>query len=196
VPLCEEALLRFADLGAQIAPIAPPFSREALWEAWVTLRHFSVASGLAPMMQDQTARGRIKPEAIWEIEQGLALSAAQVQAASVIRSDWFVTAARLFESYDAIAMPTAQVWPFSTDLTWPRKINGQEMDTYHRWMECVIPVSLLGLPAVAVPAGFGAEGLPMGLQLAGRFGADRTVLSLAQAYHAATDWPGRQPPPV
>ena len=70
------------------------------------------------------------------------------------------------------------------------------MDTYHRWMEVVIPVSLAGLPALALPAGFGANGLPMGLQLFGANGADASVLAMGQAYHLATDWPGRRPPPL
>jgi amidase len=118
----------------------------------------------------------------------------QVHAASVIRSDWFARAAELFDTYDALALPTAQVWPFAMDLTWPREVAGQAMDTYHRWMEVMIPASLTGLPAVAVPAGFGAQGLPMGLQLIGRRGADADLLELAQGYHAATGWPARRPP--
>jgi amidase len=68
------------------------------------------------------------------------------------------------------------------------------MDTYHRWMEVVIPVSLLGLPSLNVPVGFGAQGLPMGMQIFGRFGADAAVLAMGQQYHLATDWPGRRPP--
>ena len=68
------------------------------------------------------------------------------------------------------------------------------MDTYHRWMEVVIPVSLAGLPALALPAGVGANGLPMGMQMFGPAGADAHILAMGQAYHAATDWPGRRPP--
>jgi amidase len=68
------------------------------------------------------------------------------------------------------------------------------MDTYHRWMEVVVPASLIGLPALALPAGFGANGLPMGVQLIGRAGTDAAVLAMGQAYHIATDWPGKHPP--
>ena len=68
------------------------------------------------------------------------------------------------------------------------------MDTYHRWMECVVPVSLIGLPCTAMPAGFGAGGLPMGVQLAGPRGSDGALLQLAAAYHDATRWPETQPP--
>lgn len=68
------------------------------------------------------------------------------------------------------------------------------MDTYHRWMEIVVPVSLAGLPCLNLPAGFGPQGLPMGMQLFGAAGSDANLLALGHAYHRATDWPGRRPP--
>jgi amidase len=70
------------------------------------------------------------------------------------------------------------------------------MDTYHRWMEVVVPVSLAGVPCVTVPAGFGAAGLPIGLQLFGPKGSDARLLALAEAWHDATDWPAARPPAV
>ena len=79
-------------------------------------------------------------------------------------------------------------------MAYPTEIAGQGMDTYHRWMEAMIPASLIGLPALAVPAGFGANGLPMGLQLIGRHGADQSLLSLAESYHQHTLWPQKYPP--
>jgi amidase len=68
------------------------------------------------------------------------------------------------------------------------------MDTYHRWMEVVVPASLGGLPALALPAGFGPQGLPAGVQVIGAPGSDATLLALGRAYHEATDWPARRPP--
>ena len=112
----------------------------------------------------------------------------------MIRSDWFQTAATLFDRYDALVLPTAQVWPFPVDWSYPTEIAGQAMDTYHRWMEVVVPASLLGLPALAVPAGFGAAGLPMGVQIIGRRGADADILALGAAYHKRVDWPGARRP--
>ena len=91
-------------------------------------------------------------------------------------------------------MPAAQVWPFPADWTWPREVAGREMDTYHRWMEIVVPVSLIGLPCLSLPAGFGATGLPMGVQLFGPTGSDARMLAMGQAYHGATDWPAARPP--
>lgn len=94
----------------------------------------------------------------------------------------------LTEKFDALALPSAQVWPFPIDWTFPKTINGMKMDTYHRWMEIVVPVSLIGVPSLAIPAGFSDQGLPMGFQLFGRRGEDRKLLSLGQAYHLRNDW--------
>lgn len=190
---CEAALGVFEAQGATVTPLAPPMAREVLWEAWVVLRAFTLAAELQDLYADDAARACIKPDMIWEIEQGLALTAMDVHRASLRRSDWYRAAIALFERYDVLALPTAQLWPFDLTLDWPGEIAGQAMDTYHRWMEVTIPASLIGLPAVAVPAGFGAQGLPMGLQLIGAPGRDRAVLEVAEAYHRATNWPDKAP---
>ncbi len=191
---CEIATTTFDEIGCPVDDLDPPFSRDALWDAWVTLRQWWAAASLAPLYDDPATRDALKPAAIWEVEQGRRLSAAQIHAASVIRSDWFAVAARLFDTYGALVLPTAQCWPFPVAWDWPKSIGGVAMDTYHRWMEVVIPASLIGMPTLAVPAGFGAHGLPMGLQLIGRRGGDLGLLQLGQVWHSATDWPGRRPP--
>ncbi|MEO3414030.1 amidase [Roseovarius sp. CAU 1744] len=192
--LCQGAMEVFAEAGCVIEPVTAPFSLDALWDSWTMLRSWSVSVGLAPLMADQAARKKLKDTAIWEAERGMAMSAAEVQAASEIRSDWFRTAAALFERFDALAAPTAQVWPFAIDRAYPEAIAGQGMDTYHRWMEVAVPASLIGLPALALPAGFGPRGLPMGVQLIGRYGNDQGLLALAEAYHRRTLWPQKRPP--
>ena len=191
---CETALSVFADLGAHVEPLAPPYPAEKLWHAWITLRAFLNAGGKRGLHEDPAKRAQLKPEAVWEIEQGLHLSAQTVYEASVIRSRWYATAAELFSRFDALVMPSAQVWPFAASLRHPETVGGRTLDTYHRWMEVVVPVSLAGLPSLNLPAGFGAAGLPTGMQLFGPAGADARILALGQAYHRATDWPGRRPP--
>jgi amidase len=192
--LCGSALEVFERLGAVVETVVPDFDPEALWSAWTTLRSFAIAGAQRQHHEREAERALLKPEAVWEIERGLALSAMEVHAASAVRSDWFRCLAALFDRYDALALPSAAVFPFPAEWHWPRRIGGRTMDTYHRWMEVVIPASLAGVPAVAVPAGFGSAGLPMGLQLIGARGNDLGLLQLAEAYHEATDWPGRVRP--
>jgi amidase len=192
--LCEEGLRVFEAMGAVVEPLPPPYPAEKLWHAWTTLRAMLNAGAKRALYDDPGQRAQTKAETIWEIEQGLTLTAAAVHGASVIRSRWYAQAARLFRRFDYLVMPSAQVWPFPVEWRWPQAINGVAMDTYHRWMEIVVPVSLIGLPALNLPVGFGAQGLPMGMQIIGATGADAGVLAAGQAYHRATDWPGRRPP--
>lgn len=177
-------------LGCDVEEVPPPFDPDAMWQSWVDLRAWQVAAGLSPLADRQAA---LKDSAIWELEHGRALSAMRVHDASVLRSEWFRTAASLFETFDALVLPTTQVWPFDRTQDYPREIAGQAMDTYHRWMQVVVPVSLIGLPCLAMPAGFGADGLPVGVQLFGPRGSDARLLAMGAAYHAATDWPGARP---
>jgi amidase len=182
--LCRNAAARFESLGARVTEIDIDFDMDRLWQAWLTLRHVLVAEGQRNDYADPQKRARMKPELVWEIENGLSLSAQAVFAASLVRSDWYRHLSRLFETYDFLLLPTAQVFPFDAATPWPTEIAGRRMDTYHRWMEVVIGPTMAGLPVAAVPAGFGREGLPMGLQIIGPARADRSVLKAAMAYEA------------
>ena len=191
---CEAALEVIEGLGAIVEPVPAPFPAEELWHSWITLRAMLNAGSKRTLYDDPAKRALIKPETLWEIEQGRGLTASEVYQASKTRSQWYATAARLFQRFDALALPSAQVWPFPAGWRHPTSINGHALDTYHRWMEVVVPVSLAGLPCLGMPAGFGDNGLPMGVQLFGPTGGDSAVLGLGQAYHQATDWPSRRPP--
>ena len=193
---CEAGLAVLEGLGAEVEVLPPPFAAGDLWRSWVTLRAMLSAGGKRALYENATHRALTKPETIWEIEQGQGLSAQAVYEASAIRSQWYAVAARMFDRFDAVVLPTAQVWPFAAEWRWPQEVAGRAMDTYHRWMEVVVPASLIGLPALSVPVGFGAQGLPCGMQIIGRSGADGQILSIGQAYHRATDWPGQRPPLV
>ncbi|MEP4308786.1 MAG: amidase family protein, partial [Lentilitoribacter sp.] len=171
------------------------FSAEQIWDSWITLRSFSIGAGLREIYEDHGKRVKLKPAAIYEIERGMAMSAFEIHKASEARSAWFGKAVELFETFDVLVLPSAQVFPFDVRLEHPLSVNGQEMDTYHRWMEVVIAASLIGLPVVNVPIGFGgASDLPMGVQLIGKRGSDAKLLQIANAWHQATQWPERRRP--
>ncbi len=194
--ISQAAMVQMEGLGHQVESLSAPFDADAIWQSWTDLRSFAVMSSLGPIYAQEDKRGYLKSAAIWEIERGMAMSAVQVQRASALRSDWFRRVTRLFESVDVLVLPSAQLWPFDGELAYPEMIAGQAMDTYHRWMQVVVPAGLLGLPVVNVPVGFGAKGLPAGIQLIGPRGSDGALLRLAQQWHGATDWPAARRPDV
>ena len=180
---CEAALERWPMAGVRVDACAPPMDAGALWWAWCVMRSFAVAGKLGAFYDDPATRAKLKPAAVWEVELGREVTPEELREASLIRSRWYATAAELFDRYDALALPTAQVWPFDKTAVHPDAIGGRAMDSYHRWMEVVVPASLIGLPAISLPAGFGAGGVPMGVQIIGRHGADAALLQLAHAWH-------------
>jgi amidase len=180
--VCARALARIEDAGGIVEPAALGFAPERVWQTWLVWRRWSVAARIAPHLRDPANRARIKPEALWEYDQGQGLTGMDTVQACAERTAFYDAMLRLFERYDALALPTAQVWPFPAEWRWPREVAGRAMDTYHRWMEAVIYATLAGLPCIAMPAGFGATGLPMGVQLIGRPHGDLGVLQLARAF--------------
>ena len=130
---------------------------------------------------------------LWEIDHGLALTATEVSRASIIRTTFHSAIVALFDRFDVLAIPTAQVWPFPAHERWPQYIGNREMDTYHRWMECTLYATFAGLPAISVPVGFDERGLPMGMQLIGQSRADVDLLRLAAAYETTLPFTGVRP---
>jgi len=192
--VCQSGMRALEQLGHTVEPVQIDFDPEQLWMSWVRLRNVAMAAKMKPEYENADLRKLLKPEMIYEIESGLALSGQEVADAVAARTDWFKLLAEMYNTYDAIALPSAQVMPFAAELDWPKEINGQAMKTYHNWMEIVVPASLIGLPALNLPAGFSETGLPVGFQLMGARGADAKLLRLGQDYHNATLWPKKQPP--
>lgn len=190
--LCRDALGQLEHRGVVVENCTPNFEPARLWETWLTLRHFAFVDSQA-LLKNSAITSQLKPEFQWEIEGSLGMTAARVVAADKARSDWYRALMKLFESYDFLVLPTAQVFPFSADTHWPSEINGKVMGTYHRWMEVVIGGTLAGLPVVNLPVGFDSKGRPMGIQVMGPSGADKAVLEFALAYESATSFLAQRP---
>lgn len=193
--VCRSAATALAGMGADVEDVVPAFDLDRLWRAFLVWRWWA-ALELAPLHADPALRVQLKPEVVWEIEGGLALSAAQVHAAAADRDAWHACVVDLFRRYDVLLAPSAQVFPFDAGLAWPAEIDGRPMDTYHRWMETVAPWTFAAGPVLGMPAGLDTRGLPAGVQLIGPLGADTAVLRVAAAYEAATRWVERVRPPL
>ena len=191
---CEYALEHFRTLGCAVESVVPAFDLKQLWNAWIDLRSFSVAGANAALYRNPATHALLKPEAVWEIERGMRLTALQVYDAARVRSAWYQVLRGLFEQFDFLVLPAAQVFPFNADLDWPHEVGGRTMDTYHRWMETVVPATMAGLPALAAPAGFGPGGLPAGLQIIGPAQFDAAVLQIGHAYDQASRYARQRSP--
>ena len=191
----EAALARCQLAGAHVEPLTLGFSHDQLWQAWLLWRRALVAPSVAALLKTPADRARIKPEALWDYDQAQGLSSTDFMQAAQVRSAFYTHMLGLFERFDLLALPTAQVWPFAVETTWPRNIGTRTMDTYHRWMECTIHATFAGLPAISVPAGFDASGRwPLGLQLIGPPQGDAALLRAAAGYEQLIgDWLARAP---
>ncbi len=98
-----------------------------------------------------------------------------------------------FETYDVLALPVSQVPPFSADEEFPASINGRPQSTYLDWMRSAYLITVTGCPAISVPAGFTAEGWPVGLQLVAAPRRERRLLEIAHAFEQAAGAGGRRP---
>ena len=190
------ALSAFEAIGCRVEHAVPAFDMERLWRDYVLLRAWMNAANLRLLYENPAHRALLKPEAVWEVEHGMALTADAVKKAQEGRTAWYETVRTFMERFDFLVMPSAQVFPFAIQSDWPKQVGGRDMDTYHRWMEVVIPVTMSSLPSLNVPAGFGPGGLPTGIQIVARNQGERDCLQLGAAYDAATGWVSRRQPPL
>jgi amidase len=194
--LCKAALKTFESLGCTVEEAVPDYPTDKVWENWKTLRAWQSGSALKALYNDPAKRALMKPEAQFEVESGDKLKAYDIYDANVVRTAWYQAVRAFFERYDYWLMPSAQVFPFDAATDWPRQVGGRTMDTYHRWMEVMIPVTMSSCPALSVPVGFNGAGLPMGLQIVAPNHGELACLQLADAYDQATQWVSKRPPPL
>ena len=184
---CRRALADLEKVSAvEVVDVADCiFPAEDLWRSWTTIRSAWISYTELQKHSEEVLLGNsslVRDELQWEVKRGLAISSEELHAAGNTANHWTEAAELLFQEYDAFALPSAQVWPFPSEWSRPARIGDVEMDTYHRWMEVVVPASLGGLPAVTVPGGFSKDGMPMGIQLVGRRYEDHKLLQLAQPF--------------
>jgi amidase len=155
-----------------------------------TLRAVGFAS-LAPLLEKHP--GELKDSVVWNVRKGLALSGGDIARASAARGGAYAAMQTFLESYDVLALPTAQVVPFPVEQEWVEEIDGVAMEHYVAWLRTCSRITVTGHPAISIPAGLTADGLPVGLQLVGRHLEERRLLEVAAAFEAAfsPSTPGR-----
>nr|WP_281377697.1 amidase [Saccharopolyspora hordei] len=194
--LCAESFAAFREIGCEVEPVAARLPVEQAWETFLLWRSWTVGRDHAALYADPARRAQLKPELVFEVENYHRLSVDDISRALTGRDAWYAAVAEVFDEYDFLLAPSAQVFPFDAGQRWPQQIGDRTMDTYHRWMEVVAPWTLAGHPVANLPVGCAASGLPMGVQLIGRNHGEWPLLQLAHAYERATDWTHRVLPPL
>jgi len=146
---------------------------------------------LQPLLAEH--RKDLKPDAIWNVEYGLALSSTDIARAMMQHGQLLDRVRRFQEKYEFILCAVNQVPPFEATLDWPKAVNGATMANYLEWMKSAWWITVTFRPAISVPAGFTPEGLPIGVQIVGRYRDDLSVLQLAYAFEQATGFGKRRP---
>ena len=173
----EEAGAGLAAAGAEVAPAHPDLAEAD--DTFRTLRAWLFQSAFGALLDENP--DSFKQSLADNIRVGAGLTGADVARAYEQRSALSERMRLFFESYDVLLLPTSQVPPFPADQEYPRDINGQPMATYLDWMRSAYVISVTGCPAISLPAGETADGLPIGVQMVAPFGADRRLLEVAAA---------------
>ena len=173
--ICEAAARRFSELGT-VVEMACPDLRDTE-EVFDILRAAQYAAGKQPLLEAH--RDQLKPEVIWNIEHGLELSAGDIGRAERLRGEMFARLAGFFETYDFLLCPTVLTAPFDGDIRYLEELNGEKFQSYVSWLIMTFAFSMLSVPAISIPCGVTAEGLPVGLQIVGRPRDDAGVLAVA-----------------
>jgi amidase len=121
----------------------------------------------------------MKPDVIWNIEKGLALTADEIGKAERDRAALFRRVAAFFEDHDLLACPVMQAPPYAVEATYVDSINGKQLDSYIDWISITFAITLTGCPALSLPCGFTETGLPVGLQLVGKPRGEAALLAAA-----------------
>ena len=179
----------FAALGCTLEDATPELSEAN--EIFMTLRAWQFELAYGELLD--THRDQLKETVVWNIEAGRKLSGPRIGAAETKRTALYERMRSFMQRYEFLILPVNQVPPFDVSLPYVTEVNGVAMDNYIDWMKSCNFITVTGHPAISVPCGFTAEGLPVGVQIVGRHQDDFGVLQLAYAFEQATELWKRRP---
>lgn len=171
--ITRKAAQRFTEAGV-IVEEAHPDLREAAECAHV-LRAFDYAITKGKLLRQH--RDQLKPEVVWNIEEGLKLKLDDIERAEAQRVMLTARALAFFETYDLLLCPTTIAAPFPVEQRYLAECNGVKFDNYVGWLTIVSAITLICSPALSIPCGFTREGLPVGLQVVAAPRGEASVLA-------------------
>lgn len=174
---CRRAAHRLSQAGVIVEEASPQLGDAV--EIFQTLRAASFAARFKPLLDTQ--RDKLKPEVIWNIEQGLKLTPLEIGKAEVARGLLYKRMAKFFTDYDLLLCPAAAVPPFDVDIRWVDEIEGKKFDNYIEWIAITFAITVAACPALSLPCGFTADRKPVGLQMIAPTGGEAALISAAAA---------------
>jgi amidase len=179
----------FEGLGCRIEDGAPDCADAR--QIFQVQRALSFAARYDPLLAQH--RHQMKDTVIWNVEEGLKLTAREIGEAEVLKARLYHRVREFMERHEFLMIPAAQVPPFDVTMPYVTEIDGVRLPTYIDWMRVCSDITVTGLPAISVPAGFTDDGLPVGLQIVGRHQDEWGVLQIAHAFEQATGFSRRRP---
>jgi amidase len=176
-------------LGCEVVDTQPDL--RGAREVFQVLRAYQFDLGYGELYD---RRGADMKETIrWNIEENRRRSARDIARASVKHAQLVDRVRQFFAGVDVLAAPVTQVAPFPVEWDWVHEVDGQPMETYIDWMRSCTDVTLMGCPAISVPAAFTAGGLPVGIQFVAKARADLGLLRFAFMFEQSTRVGDRRP---
>ena len=182
----------FRSLGARVTTASPSFAE--LNDIVLGTRGLSMAALHGDRLG--TWRESMQKGLVWNIDQGLALTARDIGRAEKLRTVLWERVRRFMERYELLVLPTVAGKPFPVEQPYPTELQGKRLENYTQWFFLTYALSVTGLPVISVPAGFTRDGLPVGIQIVGRRRQETSVLRAAAAFEAAAPWADHIPPVV
>jgi amidase len=159
--ITRKAAARFTEAGAIVEEAHPDLSEAH--ECFHVLRAFDFAISKSALLREK--REWLKPEVIWNIEEGLKLTVDQLVRAEAQRVAMVGRTLEFFKTYDLLLAPATIVAPFPVEHRYVAECAGKKFDNYVEWLGIVYAITLVCCPALSLPCGFTASGLPVGLQM-------------------------------
>ena len=178
--ICEAKLKDLEKINLKIETLKPKINTNILWNSWTSLRSKSIYEDTLAMNISDIST--MTYQAIWEYNKGKEITSEELQLALDQKQKCLNQINLIFEKFDFLVLPSAQIFPFDKNLQFPKNINGKTLDTYHRWLEVFILSSLLELPSITIPVGFNKDDMPMGMQIVGKNKDDLKLFSFASKY--------------
>ena len=173
--ICAAAAKRFQQIGATIDEATIDLQDSE--EIFQTLRAAQFAAQYAQLLADH--RDQLKPEIIWNVEEGEKLTAAEINNAELARGALYNRTTAFFETYDLLVSPAVLVPPFDINERYVGEAGGRTFDNYVSWLMMSFALTLTACPSISVPCGFTSAGLPVGLQITAPRADEAALLSAA-----------------